>query len=184
MLELDYSRDPEYLWYPEVLAKATHSSEYLSRKLNSEIAHGASVSKDHLNKEYFQNGLGITDATDDELERILSLPAAAVYYFADMVSRRAHIGWSTHGHSAVDVNIYGTSHGTSGCDSIRGNNENTDVGKFLRKYLDVDVNSITKELNREFSVSEAGTSWMGKMPTSEDITAVLGHHETLYGVAP
>lgn len=29
---------------------------------------------------------------------------------------------------------------------MRGNVENTDVGKFLRNYLDVDVDEITREL--------------------------------------
>jgi alkaline phosphatase len=64
-----------------------------------------------------------------------------------MVSLRAHIGWSTHGHSAVDVNIY--SSGGAGTEKIRGNVENTDVGKFLRSYLDVDVDSVTKELREK-----------------------------------
>jgi len=45
-------------------------------------------------------------------------------------------------HSAVDVNIYGT----IGSHDLRGNNENTDVGKFLRDYLDVDVHKVTEEL--------------------------------------
>jgi alkaline phosphatase len=61
-----------------------------------------------------------------------------------MVSLRARLGWSTHGHSAVDVNVY--SSGGPGTERIRGNVENTDVGKFLREYLNVDVDEITKEL--------------------------------------
>ena len=43
----------------------------------------------------------------------------------------------------VDVNIYGS----DGSEPLRGNHENTDVGKFLREYLDVDVEAVTKELN-------------------------------------
>ena len=49
-----------------------------------------------------QKGLGIFDASDTELILIVNNPPAAVYYFANMISRRAQIGWSTHGHSAVD----------------------------------------------------------------------------------
>ncbi|KAG4216789.1 hypothetical protein PC116_g34730 [Phytophthora cactorum] len=64
-----------------------------------------------------------------------------------MISIRAQIGWSTHGHSAVDVNIY--SSGGPGTEAIRGNVENTDVGKYLREYLNVDVDAITKELNEK-----------------------------------
>lgn len=46
----------------------------------------------------------------------------------------------------MDVNIY--SSGGRGTEKIRGNVENTDVGKFLRGWLDLDneVEDITKEL--------------------------------------
>jgi alkaline phosphatase len=92
-----------------------------------------------------KDGLGIYDADDEEIMLVLHHPEDADYIFADMVSRRAQIGWSTHGHSAVDVNIYGS----AGSEALRGNHENTEIGKFLRDYLDVDVNAITKELNKE-----------------------------------
>ena len=84
--------------------------------------------------------LGITDALDEELELLAGAPEASVENFAAMVSLRAHLGWSTHGHSAVDVNIY--SSGGPGTERIRGNVENTDVGRFLSRYLDVDVDEI------------------------------------------
>jgi len=174
---------PEYYWLPSVLAKATHSSEYLAQKLNLEIASGHLITKDYINREFVQKGLGIENATDAELEQIFMRPGLAVYYFANMISRRAQIGWSTHGHSAVDVNIYGT----AGSDRIRGNNENTDVGKFLREYLNVDVDQITKELKQslEFSIaSEDGHDWTGRTPSEEDIRSALGRHEKLYGEAP
>jgi alkaline phosphatase len=64
-----------------------------------------------------------------------------------MVSVRAQIGWSTHGHSAVDVNVYCS--GGPGTDAVRGNVENTDIGKFLMDYIDVDVSDITKELREK-----------------------------------
>lgn len=67
------------------------------------------------------------------------------------MSQRARIGWSTHGHSAVDVNIY--SSGGKAAEAIHGNVENTDVGKFLASYLDVDVEAITKELEEKLVVS-------------------------------
>lgn len=66
-----------------------------------------------------------------------------------MISQRARVGWSTHGHSAVDVNIY--SSGGPAAEDIHGNVENTDIGKFLRKYLNVDVDSITQELKEKMN---------------------------------
>jgi alkaline phosphatase len=64
-----------------------------------------------------------------------------------MVSIRARVGWSTHGHSAVDVNIY--SSGGPAAERIRGNVENTEVGEFLSDYLGVNVEAITKELRKK-----------------------------------
>ncbi|KAB8296072.1 hypothetical protein EYC80_008878 [Monilinia laxa] len=139
---------PQYLWYPEVLANASHSSEYLSRALRAHVAspeaatEGDAAYRQFVKKKLVEEGLGITDISDEEIELIISNPALSAYAFADIISRRAQIGWSTHGHSAVDVNIYGY-----GADVLRGNHENIEVGQFLRDYLSVDVDGITEELN-------------------------------------
>lgn len=90
------------------------------------------------------NGLGISDARDSELNKLAHDPVHALYTFSQMISRRARIGWSTHGHSAVDVNIY--SSGGPHAEDIHGNVENTEIGKFLRSYLNVDTEAVTKEL--------------------------------------
>lgn len=85
-----------------------------------------------------------------------------------MISRRSQTGWSTHGHSAADVNIYSSDPKLAA--ALVGNHENTEVGAFLRNYLDVDVDSVTKELKekgKELKMLEAdGTEvgWMGPVP--------------------
>jgi alkaline phosphatase len=134
--------------------------------------------------ELVQNGLGVQDASDAEIQSLLDQPLLSVYTFADIISRRAQIGWSTHGHSAIDVNIYGF----TGTERLIGNHENTEIGEFLREYLDVDVKAITDELiekTKSFSVSAADhVSWTGRIPTEEDLRMVDRHHERLYGEAP
>jgi alkaline phosphatase len=112
--------------------------------------------------------LGIYDYTDPEISTLLSDPATALYQYADMVSRRSQTGWSTHGHSAADVNIYSSD--PEAAMALRGNHENTEVGNFLREYLGVDVESVTKELREKgasLMVTDAngtGVSWMGAVP--------------------
>ena len=187
LIEL-HSDYPEYLWYPEVLDNALHSAEYLAEKLNLDLASGSlEISEEklkrHINENYVEKWLRITDATDAELQRFVDNPPQAVYYFAELVSRRAQVGFSTHGHSAVDVNIYGT----VGTERLSGNHENTDVGKFLREYLEVEVDDITKELveaTKSFHVADKDTAWTGKIPSEEDIKQVLNNYENLYGPAP
>lgn len=98
-------------------------------------------------------GLGIADARDFELKQLASDPEHAIYTLSRMISQRARIGWSTHGHSAVDVNIY--SSGGRLAEDIHGNVENTQVGQFLRKYLDVDTDKITDELREKMQWNQS-----------------------------
>lgn len=165
---------PQYLWYPGVLANASSSSSFLAHKLHrhlEEIAIPTSKSaikklKKWINHELVIPGLGIHDATDDELEAVAAYPELAQPALARMISARAQIGWSTHGHSAVDVNIY--SSGGRGTEAIRGNVENTEVGRFLHEYLDVDVDAVTEELR---SSSSSWTTTSGS--ESEEEAAAL-----------
>jgi alkaline phosphatase len=65
---------------------------------------------------------------------------------------------------AADVNIY-TSDKVAAA-ALVGNHENTEVGNFLRDYLEVDVEQITRELiarGPQFSTVENGVkmSWLG-----------------------
>lgn len=122
---------------------------------------------DWINTHLVIAGLGITDARDAELKKLTSDPAHAIYTFSKMISERARIGWSTHGHSAVDVNIY--SSGGPRAEDIHGNVENTDIGKFLRNYLDVDVDAVTEEL-------KAKMDWKQTMAVAaDDLMAQMGY---------
>ncbi|KAI9797293.1 MAG: hypothetical protein M1835_001311, partial [Candelina submexicana] len=158
---------PEYLWHPDVLINASHSAEYLASQLNDHIAlHSSSTGdlKDYINEELLQSGLGVFDATEDEVQRLVDNPSA--YIFADIISRRAQTGWTTHGHSAVDVNIYASD--SPHTQTLLGNHENTEIGEFIRDYLDLDLKPITDELIERGTlldtVSATGEklSWMGK----------------------
>lgn len=146
---------PVYNWYPEALKRATASCELLAKKLAAHLSSNpdATASADArgklrswIDEELVQGGLGITNARAVELDTLVAHPENALVIFAEMISLRAHVGWSSHGHSAVDVNVY--SSGGPTAEKIRGNVENTDIGKFLAEYLGLadGVKAITKEL--------------------------------------
>ncbi|EMD88394.1 hypothetical protein COCC4DRAFT_75574 [Bipolaris maydis ATCC 48331] len=160
---------PEYLWYPSPLANASHSAEHLALAYNTFLATNPSADQTaDFVRDSITTGLGIHDFNDDEVNNLVKDPATALYQYADMVSRRSQTGWSTHGHSAADVNIYTSD--PEAAHALQGNHENTEVGQFLRDYLNVDVNAVTRELlekGRGLTVQDAnGTevSWMGKVP--------------------
>jgi len=97
---------PEYLWLPGVLDKASHSGEYLAVKLAEYLSGSGKDEKDSARKTWvrknlIKNGLGIDDATDAEVNALIhpEPEVGPAYVFADMISRRAQVGWSTHGHS-------------------------------------------------------------------------------------
>lgn len=162
---------PEYLWYPGVLANASHSNEYVAAKLEkylSGTSKDTSESKQVFVQGLLEKDLGIKDASDKEVNALLhpDPKVSRKSVVADMISRRAQIGWSTHGHSgkshptsslpllfsschtnkdpAVDVNIYASS--SKHAWPLVGNHENTEIGVFLANYLGVDVDSVTKKL--------------------------------------
>jgi alkaline phosphatase len=160
------------------------SAEHATRLLRSHTLNEGDNLKSFISEELVKKGLGIADAKDAEIQLILDNPELSSYYFSDMISRRARIGWATHGHTAVDVNIYGS----AGSDALRGNHENVEVGKFLREYLDVDVDSVTEELvekSKTFSTSSSGlVGWTGMIPNEEMLQSVERQHEMEYGMAP
>lgn len=160
---------PEYLWYPSPLANASHSAEHLALAYNTFLATNPSADQTaDFVRDSITTGLGIHDFNDDEVNNLVKDPATSLYQYADMVSRRSQTGWSTHGHSAADVNIYTSD--PEAAHALQGNHENTEVGQFLRDYLNVDVNAVTRELlekGRGLMVQDVnGTevSWMGKVP--------------------
>ncbi|KAI8891397.1 alkaline phosphatase-like protein [Backusella circina FSU 941] len=139
---------PEYLWYPEVIQKVVNSSEALSEAWSVAVENNSTSTK-YLKEVLIESGLGIKDIKKEELQKVYDWNNSnktveeLAYVFGDMVSRRALIGWSTHGHTAVDVNLYAKGPGT---ESLRGSHENTDIGDFITDYLGLNLQDITIKL--------------------------------------
>ncbi|OLL25268.1 Repressible alkaline phosphatase [Neolecta irregularis DAH-3] len=168
---------PEYLWHPEggqisnsllnnvVLANATFSTELLGLQILS-FPNDQDI-QSFIANNIIKKSLGILDATEDEINAVVKVrnnSLSSTYLLSDIVSRRAQLGWSTHGHSAVDVNVYAYSPTEK---LPQGNMENTYIGKYIVDYLGLDLPSITKELNKE------GNSFF---QTSFDFSTVRNDH--------
>ncbi|KAI9299918.1 alkaline-phosphatase-like protein [Cunninghamella echinulata] len=142
---------PEYKWNPEVLTKVKNSSEVVAdlwRKADkNEIA-----TTDYLKENIISNYLGVNDISKEEIDRFMSAKTKKkslkilATYFSEVVSRRAMIGWTGRGHSGVDVNLYAMGSTT---EALRGSHENTDIGKFIANYLDLDLKNITETLQQK-----------------------------------
>ncbi|RUO96609.1 alkaline-phosphatase-like protein [Jimgerdemannia flammicorona] len=130
---------PEYLWFPDVIARVKNSTVILAKALG---ATPVNLRSNFIRNDIVKEGLGIDDPTAEELAYLdeeHTIPEVD-FFLANMVS------WTTHGHSAVDVNLY--AHGVDS-ELLRGNHENTDIGHFISNFLKLDLDDVTKRLNQD-----------------------------------
>lgn len=151
---------PEYLWFPQVLADSKHSGEYVARKLVGLRREAEDDKKfDQLIVETVEKDLGIKEHTKAEVQAIknavISNPGNVVYVVNDMISVRSETGWTTHGHSAVDVNIYAYSNSKSinqqlyshkPFHGLLGNHENIEIGAFMESITGADLSKVTEQI--------------------------------------
>ncbi|GAA5874102.1 hypothetical protein JCM3774_001606, partial [Rhodotorula dairenensis] len=153
--------------YPETLTNATQSTTFLGHKLADE----ADPTEDWIKSELFERGLGIVDASSTEVDDVWKARTNAYRanrLLADAISRRAQLGWSTAGHSGVDVNLYAYGYNSTG---LVGNVENTDIGLHIANNMGLNLDVISIELNKNLH------GWFdpdaGKQP---DRRTGLGHY--------
>ncbi|CAG8529204.1 15899_t:CDS:2, partial [Acaulospora colombiana] len=110
---------PEYLWYPDVISRIKNSSYALAVQLSN---YWKDDRLKFINETVLRGSLGIDDFTDEEVAFLNKNQTnqAYEYYLANLTSWRAQLGWATHGHSSVDVNLY--AHGDNS-EMLRGNHE-------------------------------------------------------------
>ncbi|KAL7331534.1 vacuolar alkaline phosphatase [Mucor circinelloides] len=153
---------PEYLWYPDVLTKVKSSTI----KLESLINQQSTLTREFIVDTVLKGNLGITDATEKEIKQLMK-KSNLDKYLADMVSIRAQLGWATHGHSGVDVNLYAYG---SGSEYLIGSHENTQIGEFITNILDLNLTEITTRLNVDnpsFHINNLTEK--GKLEYNEDL---------------
>lgn len=116
-----------YMWYPEVYRNQRGSAETVQRRVQS----GEPIVK--VVKEV----MGI-DLDQDELRRLQIPPDQITPVISRIMADRARISFTSVHHSGVDVLLH--AFGDSDFKEIRGNVDNTDIGKFIAKYLNLNIN--------------------------------------------
>ncbi|SJX63858.1 related to PHO8-repressible alkaline phosphatase vacuolar [Sporisorium reilianum f. sp. reilianum] len=64
---------------------------------------------------------------------------------SDIAARRAEIGFSTSGHTGIDINVY--AHGAD-AHALKGNQDNTNIGDVITRVLQLDLDAVTRDLNK------------------------------------
>ncbi|ODV81756.1 alkaline phosphatase-like protein [Suhomyces tanzawaensis NRRL Y-17324] len=150
---------PDYLWRPEVLLNSTHSGEYVARKVfNYKHKDDLKKFKKFIAEEIIEKDLGVTNYTSEEIELVVENAASVndvLYVFNNIISVRSQTGWTTHGHSAVDVNIYAHTNSESikakllsnkAHHGLLGNHENIEIGEFMASITGVDLEEVTTSI--------------------------------------
>ncbi|KAJ1860468.1 vacuolar alkaline phosphatase [Coemansia sp. RSA 2703] len=156
---------PDYLWKPEVLKPVRHSIEYISFELLGQPAGDSQGSKYKFVRDtVFPDWMGIKDASHEEIMAVTSETDSVRLrqLLSNAISNRAQIGWATHGHSAVDVNLY--AYGKD-ADLLRGNHENTEIGQFIVDALGLDLQAVTAKIRGERVVQHnmpIKAEWLGR----------------------
>lgn len=129
---------------PAALANASQSCSYTAKRYRNYLEDHDIVAIDVSTREsvisflttILLEDLGINDPHPAEIQALLHEPRFAAWNMGEMISRRAEVAWSTHGHTAADVNIYASD--PIMAQRLVGNHENVEIGKFMQWWLDVE----------------------------------------------
>jgi len=142
-----------YAWHPDVLHRIQASHGVMFRQVIDRF--DALSDSDTVNdsvrvvQDVIADVAGISDLSDAEVADIRSHidnPYALSFVFSDVVERRAVIGWTTRGHTAVDVSLYAYGPGQ---DRFLGNIDNTEVGQILADLMGVDLGALTTQIRSD-----------------------------------
>lgn len=105
------------------------------------------IYKDKANTvNIFKENFGIDNLYPQEIEAINKADEKNIQAVVnDIISRRAHIGWTTGGHTAGDVALYCHANGKN-IKTLKGNIFNNDIGKYMEDVLDIDLDELNKDL--------------------------------------
>ncbi|WP_051086702.1 alkaline phosphatase [Saccharibacillus kuerlensis] len=139
----------------------TFTAPLLKAKLTGEGVEAKLASPRSNNdiKQVMAEYYGITDLTNKEVEAIRRADEGRLNgVIGPMISQRAHIGWTSGGHTGGDVTLY--SYAPNG-QRLHGLLENTDIAKAMASALGLDLNAVTEQLfvPAEEAFTAKGAEW-------------------------
>ncbi|MBE6063827.1 alkaline phosphatase [Clostridium cochlearium] len=151
------------------LKKAKLTGEGIGKKLNADRSNI---------KEVMLAYYGIDDLTTEEEQSIKTCDINKVIdTVGPMISKRAHIGWTTKGHSGEEVGLY-----VYHPKGIRptGVIQNTDVNKYMCEVLDINLQDVTDKLflQAEKAFKEKGATISVDSSDTENLVLVVTKDDT------
>jgi len=115
----------EYMWQPDVLKNLKKSAQHISKR---QVKRGFSIEK--INKML---GFTLTEQETNTLRAAHKEGKKALYSaLKHVIDGRTNTGWTTGGHTGVDVPVFAFGQNS---DVFRGQQDNTDIAKNIFKLL-------------------------------------------------
>ncbi|KYQ90660.1 alkaline phosphatase [Tieghemostelium lacteum] len=136
----DITKYPDYAYDPQMLFQVNASSVYIMGKVleDSSNNHTGDIVKQYTNVQL----------TPDEIKIIndqkLINPSLIDAMIGRFVSKRANIGFTTFGHTGVDVNLY--AYLNDHVDKFGGNHNNIELSQYISNSLGLDMTKATELL--------------------------------------
>jgi len=140
---LSLSRDGVYEINVDAWDQEKQSSELFAAKLK------AAKSVEEIKQLVFDN-TGFNDLTDEEASYIMQGDGTSYTQegaYNAVIAKRMMVGFTGHGHSAVDVGVW--AYGPI-ADMVKGQIDNTDIARAIAKVANVDLEGTTAELQAQY----------------------------------
>ncbi|WP_197035561.1 alkaline phosphatase [Paenibacillus sp. UNC451MF] len=140
---LSLSRDGVYEINVDAWNKEKQSSEVFATKLK------AAKSIEEIKQLVFEN-TSFNDLTDEEAAYIMAGDGTSYAQegaYNAVMAKRFMVGFTGHGHSAVDVGVW--AYGPI-ADLVKGQIDNTDIAKAIAKVANVDLEGTTAEMQAQY----------------------------------
>lgn len=145
----DYDPRPAY--------SARHTANFLANKWADR---SSSVDDRRFLVEEILPLYGLEDATSEEIDELL-VTEDMEDALAQLLNARTGASWSTGGHSAIDVTLFGYAAGTKRREfqaDLAGSWDNTEIPRYIEELLGADIDEITELLQE---AADEDPSWMG-----------------------
>lgn len=127
-----------YAWHPQVVARVKASHGPIMAALRERSGEVATVLREFTE---------IDDLSEAETEALASAAESGGRglsgVLVEIISRRAAIGWTTGGHTAVDVRLHAAGVGR---ERLAGNHDNTFIGRIIEQMLGLDLDGLTRQI--------------------------------------
>lgn len=175
----------DYFWFAEPIINATRSCQYLAKQVQNFKGTRLQL-EEFIRRDIFKEGLGSESYPEEAVQKVADaatgFSASSVQSeLADLVSRAARVGWTTKGHTGVDVNLY--AYGKES-ENLRGHKNNVDIGLFIADILGLDLSEATSQLERYlFSLPRKVLFFVFcRLPKPSNVAAISANYFPSYAV--